>query len=281
MKKDLLRARGRRVLRYVLIYGVVAVILVYSLFPILWMILTSFKNQVDALSLPPKLLFQPTIKNYVDVFTSIGFGRYYVNSLVVVILSVGISLLVGVPAAYALTRYDFRGKSQISLWILSVRIAPPIAFLIPFYVMYQRLDLLDTRLGLIVIYVAINLTMVIWLMKGFFEDIPPDIEESALVEGCSPFQVFWWVTLPVAMTGIAATAILGFIFTWNELMFAIVLTSNHAKTAPAGIYNFIGYNDIRWGQLTAASSIVVVPPLIFIITMRKNLLRGLTFGAVK
>jgi multiple sugar transport system permease protein len=278
-------AQPRRIARSAgktaLIYLAALLVLFFSLFPIIWMVLISFKGQSDALAIPPRIFSRPTLGNYVAAITTEGFGRYFINSLIVVLASVVISMSIGIPGAYALTRFEFRGKRQISLWILSVRIAPPIAFLIPFYVMYQRLHLLDTRVGLIIIYVAINLTITIWLMKGFFEDIPLEIEESALVEGCSPLQVFLGITLPLAMTGVAATAILIFIFTWNELMFAIVLTSNIAKTAPAGIYNFIGYNDIQWGELTAASTLVVIPVLVFILIMRKRLLRGLTFGAVK
>lgn len=263
------------------VYLASVVIVVFSLFPLFWMVQTSFKAQVDALTLPPKWFFVPTIVNYVNALTTSGFGKYYANSLIVVAFSVGAALVIGIPAAYALTRFNFRGSRQISLWILSVRIAPPVAFLIPFYLLFQKLHLIDTRAGLVLVYIAINLTMVIWLMKGFFEDIPIEVEESGLVEGCTPFQVFSRITLPLAITGAATTAILIFIFTWNELMFAIVLTSNVAKTAPAGIYNFIGYNDVKWGELTAASTLVVIPVLIFVMIARRQLIRGLTFGAVK
>jgi multiple sugar transport system permease protein len=245
------------------------------------MLMTSFKEQVDALALPPKIIFVPTFVNYINALTTSGFAKYLLNSIIVVSLSLAVSLVIGVPAAYTMTRYEFRAKKQISLWILSVRIAPPVAFLIPFYLLYQRLHILDTRAGLAIAYVAVNLTMVIWLMKGFFEDVPIEVEEAALAEGCTPFQVFWRITLPLALTGVAATAILVFIFVWNELMFSIVLTSNIAKTAPAGIYNFIGYNDVKWGELTAASTLVVIPVVIFILVMRRQLVRGLTFGAVK
>ena len=263
------------------IYLCALLVVLFALFPILWMLLTSLKEQVDALALPPKLFFVPTLVNYINALTTSGFGKYFLNSIIVVSLSLAVALLIGVPAAYTMTRYEFRAKRQISLWILSVRIAPPVAFLIPFYLLYQKLNILDTRGGLAIAYVAVNLTMVIWLMKGFFEDVPIEVEEAALAEGCTPFQVFWRITLPLALTGVAATAILVFVFVWNELMFAIVLTSNVAKTAPAGIYNFIGYNDVKWGELTAASTLVVIPVVVFIVAMRRQLVRGLTFGAVK
>jgi len=273
--------RLHRTVRMALIYLAVVAVVVFSFFPLFWMFLTSLKQQVEALALPPKLLFVPTFINYVNALTTSGFGRFFLNSVITVGATLAVSLFVGVPAAYALTRYEFRGKQQISLWILSVRIAPPVAFLIPFYLLFQKLHLLDTRIGLVIVYVAMNLSMVIWLMKGFFEDIPIEVEESGLVEGCTPLQVFSRITLPMTMTGVAATAILVFIFAWNELMFAIVLTSKVAKTAPAGIYNFIGYNDVKWGELTAASTLVIIPVLVFIIFMRRQLVRGLTFGAVK
>ena len=274
MKAHVLRKR-------IVQYTVSFVLLFFALFPLMWMLSTSFKNELDAYSYPPKVLPPPTIRNYIDAFKESGFTRFYLNSIVVVALSVTISMAVGVPAAYAFTRYEFKGKKGLSLWILSIRIAPPIAFLIPFFVMYRRLNLIDTIMGLVIVYVAVNITLVIWLMKGFFEDVPRDTEQSALVEGCTPLQVFTRVSLPICKTGIAATAVLVFIFSWNELMFAIVLTNNLAKTAPAGIYNFIGYNEVRWGALSAASNLVVLPVLVFLLLTKRHLVRGLSFGAVK
>ena len=278
---SLKKSNFKKVMRSVLRYIVALFLLTGALFPIAWMLMTSLKTQVDAFKMPPTLIFKPTFANFITAFTQSGFGIYYKNSLTVVISAVALCLLVGVPAAYVLARFIFKGKKGLTVWILSVRIAPPIAFLIPFFIMFNTLNLLDTILGLILIYIAINLTMVVWMMKGFFEDVPREIEEAALVEGCTPLQVFLRVSLPISLTGLAATAVLTFIFCWNELMFAIVLTSYAAKTATAGIYNFIGYNDVRWGELCAASILVIIPVIIFILFVQRYLIRGLSFGAVK
>lgn len=270
-----------KIMRLAVKYLIALILLFFSLFPLIWMFMTSFKTQVDALAIPPKWLFVPTLDNYREAFMGNGFGKCYLNSLIVVILSVGISLIIGVPTAYALARFEFPGKKQLSLWILSTRLAPPIAFLIPFFIMYRFLGLIDTITGLVIIYVAINLTMVIWMMKGFFNDVPREIEEAALVDGCTHLKSLTRVVLPICLTGLSATAVLIFIFSWNELMFASVLTSNFAKTAPAGIYNFIGYNEVRWGSLTAASTLVVIPVLFFLLLTQRYLIRGLSFGAIK
>lgn len=259
----------------------IIIISLLSLFPILWIFITSLKTDVEAVAMPPKWFFRPTFQNYIDAFIEKGFIGNFFNSIIVALVSILIVLLVGVPAAYSLARFNFRGKKDLAFWILSTRMAPPITFLIPFFLMFRTLGLNDTLIGLIILHITINLALVIWMMKGFFQEIPIEIEEAAMVDGCSPFQTFLKITIPIAATGIFATAILSFVFSWNELMFAIVLTSNKAVTAPAAIYNFIGYYEIRWGVLCAASVIVLIPVLAFILLVQKNLIRGLTFGAIK
>ncbi len=259
----------------------ITVVMLLAAFPIVWMILTSFKTEVDALAMPPKWLFYPTLQNYLEAMVETGFSRYFLNSVIVACASILIVLAVGIPAGYSLARFNFKGKRDLAFWILSTRMAPPITFLIPFFIMFRSLGLIDTRLGLIILHITINLALVIWMMRGFFQEIPVEIEEAALVDGCNRVQVLLRIALPISVTGIASTAILSFIFSWNELMFAIVLTSNIAKTAPAGIYNFIGYQEVRWGDLCAASVVVLVPVFIFIVLVQKHLIRGLTFGAMK
>lgn len=245
------------------------------------MVLTSFKTQVDAMSLPPKFIFRPILDNYTRVLAQNSFLRYYSNSLVVCVASVALSLVIGVPCSYILARYGFKRRRTLTLWILSVRVAPPITFLIPFFIMFRRLHLIDTFQGLIIIYTSVNLTLSVILVRGFFKDIPLESEESARLEGCTPIEVFLRISLPLALTGILATASLIFILTWNELMFALVLTNRSATTIPVGIFTYIGYNEIRWGELTAASTLALVPVLLFLIFSRNYLVRGLTFGAVK
>jgi len=260
---------------------IITIVTLMSLFPIFWIAITSFKTDVEAVAMPPKWFFRPIYQNYIEAFIEKGFVGNFLNSIIIACVSIFIVLLVGVPAAYSLARFNFRGKRDIAFWILSTRMAPPITFLIPFFLMFRTLGLNDTLLGLIILHITINLALVIWMMRGFFQEIPVEIEEAAMVDGCSPFQTFFKITVPIAITGIFATAILSFIFSWNELMFAIVLSSNKAVTAPAAIYNFIGYYEVRWGVLCAASIIVLVPVMVFILLVQKNLIRGLTFGAIK
>ncbi|MCX6090277.1 MAG: carbohydrate ABC transporter permease [Candidatus Atribacteria bacterium] len=259
----------------------IAIVTLLSLFPIAWIVLTSLKTDVEAVAMPPKWIFRPIYQNYIEALIEKGFLENFLNSVIVACVSIFIVLLVGVPAAYSLARFSFRGKKDIAFWILSTRMAPPITFLIPFFLMFRTLGLNDTLVGLIILHITINLALVIWMMRGFFQEIPVEVEEAAMVDGCSPLQAFFKISVPIASTGIFATAILSFIFSWNELMFAIVLSSNKAVTAPAAIYNFIGYYEVRWGVLCAASVIVLVPVMVFIMLVQKNLIRGLTFGAIK
>lgn len=259
----------------------IAIIFFMVLFPIVWIFLTSIKFSVDAMAIPPKWIFTPTSSHYIEVMTERRFLNYFSNSLIVSVSSLGLVLLIGIPTAYVLTRYNFRGKKHVAFWILTTRMAPPITFLIPFFILYRNLGLLDSKLGLIILHITINLALVIWMLKGFFQEIPREMEEAALVDGCSPTQAFMRISLPLAAPGIAATAILGFVFSWNELMFALVLTSTRAKTIPVGLYTFLGYHQVKWGSLCAGTMLAVFPVFMFIMFVQKHLIRGLTFGALK
>lgn len=251
------------------------------LFPLVWMFLTSIKSKVDAMAIPPVFLFVPTWKNYYDLFAVEPFFTYFGNSLIVGLGSVALALLVGIPAAYALSRFRIPRKEDIAFYILSTRMVPPITFLIPFFILFRYVGLTNTRTGLIILHITLNLALVVWLLRGFFQEIPIEMEEAALVDGCSRLRAFARVTLPLAAPGIAATSVLSFIFSWNELMFAITLTSSSTKTAPAAIYNFIGYERIEWGMLSAAGIIALIPVFIFILMVQKYLIKGLTFGAIR
>ena len=184
------------------------------------------------------------------------------------------------PAAYVLARYRFRGNADLGFWILSTRMTPPVAMLIPFFVLYVRTGLVDTYAGLIVAHLALNISVIVWLMRSFFEDLPPELEEAAFVDGASWFGAFRRVCLPVAAPGIAAVAILSFLFSWNEFLFALVLTEQ-IRTVPVGLYQFVGYQQIRWGELSAAAVLMLAPVLAFVFLFQKRLVRGLTLGAVK
>jgi len=209
------------------------------------------------------------------------FRKYYLNSVIVTFGSVILVLAVAIPAAYALVRYDFKGKEILGFFFLTTRVFPPIGLLIPFFVMWIKFGLIDTRMGLVLVYMQFNLALAIWMLRGFFSELPDVLEEAAMIDGCSRFGAFMRVILPLAVPGLAATAILTAVFTWNEFLYAFALTGREARTVTVAIYNFIGYEEVEWGRLQAAGTLVILPILIFALSVEKYLVRGLTAGAVK
>ncbi|MFN8455777.1 MAG: carbohydrate ABC transporter permease [Anaerolineae bacterium] len=260
---------------------ILGVFTLWCLFPIYWIFSTSFKKSVDATASPPIWLFIPTFENYIEVFTKSEVMSFFLDSLIVGLGATGLGLLVGIPTAYVLARHDFKGRTDYDFWVLSTRMTPPVAMLIPFFVMYRTLGLQDSHLGLIIAHVTQNLAIIIWVMKGFFGDLPPELEEAGLIDGCSYWQAFRHIILPLAWPGIAATGILAFIFSWNEFLFALVLTDTQIRTVPIGLYGFIGYQQIYWSQLAASAMLMLIPVLIFVFIFQRQLIRGLTFGAVR
>jgi len=260
-------------------------ILIVSLFPIVWMVLTSVKTSWDAQALPPIWIFVPTIENYVSLFssrsTSGRFGELLVNSVLVASVSTALSVLFGALAAYALSRFPFKRGKDLAVWILSTRMFPPAATLVPVFMMMNALDLIDTYAALIIPYTAFNLSFAVWMLKGFFEEIPTDLEESAMVDGCSRLSAVFRITMPLIAPGLAATAIICLMFSWNEFMFALVLSRNDAVTAPVIANQFVTMYGVQWGELTAASTLMTAPVLLFAIFVRKYMIQGLTMGSVK
>lgn len=246
--------------------------------PFLWLVQLAFRPAADMFE--DNLLFSPSL----EAFTSLLQGNFlqsFGNSLIVSTVSTGLSLALGVPAAYVLARWDFRGRRHVALWILVTRMAPPIAFTIPFYLAYRWLGLQDTIAGLVIVYLTFNLAIVIWMMQTFFEAIPPSFEEAAWVDGGGIWQTFWLVTLPLAAPGLAATAVLCFIFSWNDFFYALILTRTNATTAPVAIVNFLQYEGWEWGKIAASGTLVVLPVLIFGMVVRTWLIRGLSDGGLR
>ena len=264
------------VLRRIVLWGFA----LWCLFPVYWLATMSLKLQRQVLARPPRFLFAPTWANYQTVLHEPAVGGFLASSTIVACGSTALGLLLGIPAAYALARYRFRGNADIGFWILSTRMTPPIAMLIPFFILYVRTGLIDSYAGLIVAHVALNISVVVWLLRSFFEDLPQELEEAAFVDGASAWIAFRRVCLPVAAPGIAAVAILSFLFSWNEFLFALVLT-DQIRTVPVGLYQFVGYEQIRWGELSAAAILMLAPVLSFVFLFQKRLVRGLTLGAVK
>lgn len=265
----------------VLFWLTIALVVAWSAFPILMVVLTSFKSRLDAFRMPPVWLFKPTLSNYRQIFELSPFGAYFTNTLVVASVSTTFALVVGSLAAYSLARFKFRAGEQLSFWIISIRMTPPVAAAIPVFILMRRLGLLDTRLGLIIMYTTFNLPFAIWLMKGFFADIPVGLEESALIDGCSRLQAFWRIAFPLAAPGLVATAIFCFTFTWNEFFFALILTGTRSQTLPVAITSFIRETGIMWGHMFAAGVLIMAPMVVFTLLAQKYLVRGMTMGAVK
>lgn len=248
------------------------------LFPFLWLVQLAFRPSADIFA--EELLFTPTLESFQGLLQG-NFLRSFGNSLVSSTLATVLSLVIGVPAAYALTRWKFPGRSRVALWILVTRMAPPIAFTIPFFLAYRWLGLQDTVLGLAIVYLTFNLAIVIWLMQTFFEAVPPALEEAAYIDGCGVWQAFWRVTLPLTAPGLAATAVLCFVFSWNDFFYALILTRTNAMTAPVAIVNFLQYEGWEWGRIAAGGTLVMSPVVIFTLLVRKWLVRGLTAGGIK
>ena len=258
----------------------IGVTLVVLLSPFLWLLQMSFKTNDMILQFPPLLIFKPTLENYASLWHS-AFSASFVNSLLSASLSTALALLLGVPAAYALSRWAGRGKHALGFAILVTRMAPPIAFTIPFFLFYRWIGLLDTVTGLVLVYTSFNLPLVIWMMQPFFDTVPRSLEEAALVDGARTRTVFLQIVLPMVAPGIAATAILCFLYAWNDFFFALILTRTNARTAPVAVVNFMNYEGWEWGKIAAGGSLVMAPVLIFSLAVRRYLVSGLTAGAVK
>jgi multiple sugar transport system permease protein len=273
--------KSRRRLKSVLATAVLILFMLISFLPIFWAVLMSLKTRVDALSMPPKWVFSPTLQNYRTVWRDSQFLSYAKDSLVIAIISTSLGMALGVPAAYALARYRIRGQNVILMSILSARMMPPVAFVIPFFVIFTRLSLRDTFAAVIIMHLSFILGFVIWMMRSYFRDIPKEMEEAALVDGCNEWQAFLKVMLPVAAPGLATSAVFAFIFSWNEFLYAMVLTTVRVKTLPLGLYQWVAYEEIMWGELTASAVLAMIPVMVFYLFVQKAMVRGLTMGAVK
>ncbi|MCY4185914.1 MAG: carbohydrate ABC transporter permease [Rhodobacteraceae bacterium] len=257
------------------------VIITVCVFPFYWMVTTSLKTQIVALEAPPVWLFEPTLTNYFEALFEDGVLQTLTNSLIIAISTTILSLILGVPAAFALARFEFRGKKDLWFWFITNRMVSPIVLALPFFLIARNLGLLDRHVTLVLIYLTFNLPIVIWIVTDQFRGIPYDLDEAARLEGASQITIMLKICLPLAMPGVAVSAIFSFIFSWNELMYGLILTRNDAKTAPAMAVSFMeGYN-LPYGKIMATSTLIVIPVLIFALIASKQLVRGLTMGAVK
>ncbi len=306
------RARAVKSIRIVL----AVLICVVFLIPVIWMLATAFKPQKDVITVPPKVFFTPSLEGFVNLFyqrsalpqsqmaeyqqrtdlslpdqVALGEGQVIIgpsqyvdrlkNSLIVAAGSTFAAVALGLLAAYAFSRFRIRGQADLLFFILSTRMLPPVVVTIPIFLMYRNLGLFYTHLGLIILYTVFNLSLSVWLIKGFIDEIPREYEEAALVDGYTRWQAFTKIVLPQAITGIAATTVFCLIFAWNEYAFALMLTSDRARTAPPSIPSALGVAGIEWSAIAAGSLLFLIPVVIVVFALRNYLLRGITFGAIR
>ncbi len=266
-------------------YGLLIFIMLIVLFPIYWMVNTSFKNRLELTTYPPTLFPQDfTWFNYQDAFTNNQIPRYVLNSVIVVSISTFFSLVMGTLAGYSLARFPFtpRFKENISFWILSTRMVPPIVTIIPVFLIFKDLHILNSYPGLIIVYTGFTLPFSTWMMRAFIRDVPADLEEAAMVDGDTRLLALIKIVLPLVAPGLAATAVFSLILVWNEFLFALILTTTSASiTLPVGIAGFVSQFQVLWGQMSAVGTVAIIPILIFTLLVQRYLVRGLTLGAVK
>ncbi len=250
-------------------------------FPILWMVLTSFKTEADAFTFPPPILFQPTFENYRIALEDSRYFDYLVNTLTITALSTLLALLLGVPAAYSLAFYPGKRSNFTLMWVMSTRMLPAVGVVVPLYVIFKNLNLFDTHQGLIILYAAMNLPLVIWMMHSFLADLPYEIIEAARMDGVTLWQEFRMVILPLAIPGLMATMLLCLIFTWNEFFLAFNLTINKAAPLSVFIVSFKTSEGLFWAKMSAAATVTALPVVIAGWVAQRQLVRGLTAGAVK
>jgi multiple sugar transport system permease protein len=292
----------------VILYAVITMV------PLAWIFATAWKTPPDSISYPPKVVFNPSLEGYCNLFTTrtrqtdeyiaalgppegacdevtrkremviAGLSNYvprFINSLIIAFGSTFLAVSLGTFAAYAFSRFKIPLKDDLMFFILSTRMMPPIAVAIPIYLMYREVGLSDSALGMILLYTAVNVSLAVWLLKGFIDEIPREYEEAAMIDGYTRLQAFFKVVLPQAATGIAATSIFCLIFAWNEYAFAVLLTSGTAQTAPPFIPTIIGEGGMDWPAVGAGTTLFLIPVVVFTVLLRKHLLRGITFGAVR
>lgn len=265
-----------KIIRIILIL----IVLVAFLFPVYWIIVGSFKTQGEFYSIPPRLIANTfTFQNYKNALTARG-QKGILDSFIISIVGTLLTMIISIPASYSIARYK-PGGTQISFFILSILFLPPVIGVVPLFFIFKTMGLLDTYYVLFISYLFFNLPFAIWIMKGFFEDIPVDLENAIMVDGYSRSRVFFKIAIPLAKPGIAVAGLFAFIFSWNELMFASIFGRNTVQTLPLVLQDYIGSTGVVWGQLSALATIAAIPGILFAVFMQRYIVRGLTFGAVK
>lgn len=275
----------KKIIGFTVKYALLAIIMLMVLAPIYWMVITSFKTRLELTTYPPSLFPKTLIwDNYRDAFTNSDIPVYMRNSIVVVSVSTFISLVLGTLAGYSLARFPFTPsfKENVSFWIISTRMIPPIVTIIPIFLIFRDLRILNSYLGLIIVYVGFTLPFTTWMMRVFVLEVPVDLEEAAMVDGSSRLGALFSVILPLLGPGLAATAVFSLILVWNEFLFSLILTTTSASiTLPVGIAGYVSQFEVLWGQMSAVGTVAIIPILVFTLAVQRYLVRGLTLGAVR
>jgi multiple sugar transport system permease protein len=252
----------------------------WFVFPLIWQLLSSIKPPIEVTASPPLILFQPSIESWRNLLFEKGGLYYLFNSLVVAIGSTALSLALGAPTAYALARFSFRGRDSLALDFLSFRMFPPIVVVIPLFLVFQTLALKNTYLGLILGHASFNIPFTIWLLRGFFMEVPTEIEHASLVDGCTRLGFFWRMLLPMSAPGFATSMVFSFILSWNEFMFASVMSSQETRTFPVFSASLLEHYVADWGQFAAACTISIIPVFLLVLFAQRYMIKGLTYGAI-
>ncbi|MCX7028238.1 MAG: carbohydrate ABC transporter permease [Spirochaetes bacterium] len=262
-------------------YFIVSIIALIFLMPVIWLFLTSIKNQRDAFSIPPVWKFKPSAENYLALFAEGNFPRYLWNSFYIAAVSSILAGLLGTPLAYMLARFRFKGKDTLSFWVLASRIAPPMTVVLPFFMIFKFLGILNTYMSMICVYMTLNIAFVVWMMRGYFMQIPLSIEEAAKIDGCSVIGTLLKIAIPLVSQGLAATLVFCFMSNWSEFVLALIFTGMKTRTMPILISGFVTTEGVKWGLIGAAGTIVNLPVILISLVLQKYLVSGLTAGAVK
>ena len=272
-------ARG---LRSVALTALTAAILSIWIVPVVWALLTSFKTERDVLAYPPKVIFEPTLANYREVlFGSSSILPNLASSLIVTSAATLVTMLLAIPAAYALARLDLPARRGSGFYVLATQMLPPVGLIIPYYLLLQKIGALDTYSGLTTIYLTFCLPFAIWLMVSYFEDVPREMEEAALLDRAGRLRALWYVILPQVRGGIAVTTIFVFLNAWNEFLFAVVLGGNRVRPVTVAMFNFISVEQTQWARLAAGAMLAMAPVIVLGILAQRHIVKGLTVGAVK
>jgi ABC-type glycerol-3-phosphate transport system permease component len=263
-------------------YVLFALMILTWAFPVIWVVITSFKDRIDIFTLPPKIFFNPTVEHYIEAFlrtSDITHGTF--NSILIATATTILTLLVAIPAGYAFSRVTFRFRNQLSFFALISQMAPPIGLIIPYFFILSRTRMLDSYIGLIAIHMTLTVPFSIWLMITYFQDLPVSLEESAAIDGASPFTTFFRVVLPTAWGGVGVTAIFAYIESWNEFLYAVVLTGSRTKTVPVAIFSFLTTEESLWGPFTATGVTIMAPVILVALFAQRQMIKGMTLGATK